>query len=97
MEITQKQPAGKIVWIAWSIAMLLLLFYVVDAVFVMNIMSFEVFISFVLFFIIVLLLITLGWILIIRNKYIESNRKVLSFLKKLMSDYENLAKHDKAG
>jgi len=85
------KPAG-LVWIAWTIAMLLLLFFCVDKVFGFGILTFEVFVSIVLFFIIVLLLIVLGWILVLKTKFIDINRKCTMAFEKLMLELDRTNK-----
>jgi hypothetical protein len=85
-----KQSAGKIVWIAWSIAMIMLLSFSVDRIFEFHLFSFEVFISIICFFIIVLLLINLGWILVIRNRHVENHEKLTAAFDRLMKELEQL-------
>jgi len=84
MESRKNQPAGKIVWIAWSLAMLMLLLWTIDSIFEFNVLSFEVFISIVLFFIVVLILIILGWVLVIRNRNAENHQKLTDAFSKFM-------------
>jgi len=78
-----EKPIAKIIWVSWSIAMLLLLYFCIDRVFEYGILSFEVFVGIVLFFIVVLLLLILGWVLNLRNRQIESHDKLIDAIDRL--------------
>jgi hypothetical protein len=86
----KNKPAGKVALIAWSIAMIMILFFVVDAIFQTNILSYDFFIFIIHFFSILLNLIILSWILIIRNRYQESSARVDETLRKLIDELDRL-------
>ena len=81
------KPVG-IVWVAWSIAMLLLLFFSIDRVFEFNFFSFEIFVSIVLFFIVILLLIILGWVLVLIRPVHDINNKVSAAVAKILLELD---------
>jgi Flp pilus assembly protein TadB len=83
MKRSKEKPEGKIIWISWSMAMLLLLYFCVDRVFGYNVLSFEIFVFVVLFFILLLLLIILGWVLRLRNRQNETHERLTNAIKKL--------------
>jgi len=92
---TNNKPHGKIVWLAWSIAMSLLLFYVIDTVFEFNLFTFQVFVAIMMFFIILLLLIILSWILILKNKYDLNGGKFAIVFNKMMKLLEQQSELEK--
>jgi len=81
------KPVG-IVWVAWSIAMLLLLFFSIDKVFEFNFFTFEIFVSIVLFFIVILLLIILGWVLVLIRPFQDINHKVSTAVAKILLELD---------
>jgi hypothetical protein len=83
MKRSIERPEGKIIWISWSIAMLLLLCFCVDRVFEYKVLSFEVFVCVVLFFIVLLLLIILGWGLRLYNRQNETRERLINAIRKL--------------
>jgi fatty acid desaturase len=86
-QIKIERSAAKIIWLSWSIAMLLLLYFCVDRVFGYNILSFEVFVGLMLFFIVILLLIIFGWILHLRNRQKETFDNINYTLRKICEHF----------
>jgi hypothetical protein len=83
MKRSIERPEGKIIWISWSIAMFLLLYFCIDRVFEYHILSWEVFVCTLLFFILLLLLIILGWVLRLRNRQHETHERLTNAIRKL--------------
>jgi hypothetical protein len=90
----KSKPHGTIVWIAWSSAMLLLLFYVIDIVFEFNLLTFQVFMAIMMFFNILLLLINLSWILVLKNNNDGAQEKYDLVFRKSMFTLEQQAQRE---
>jgi hypothetical protein len=88
-KLSTTDPKGKLILWVWSVAMLLILWFSTDRIFDFNILSFEVFTGIVLFFIVVLQIIVLGWVLYIRNKTIEHNERLTKAIGKLETHLED--------
>jgi hypothetical protein len=88
-KLSTTDPRGKLLWLAWSVAMLLILWFSIDRIFEFNILSFEVFVGITLFFIVVLQIIVLGWVLYIRNKTIEHSGRLTKAIRKLEEHLED--------
>jgi amino acid transporter len=89
-KLSTTDPKGKLIWLVWSVAMLLILWFSIDRIFEFNLLSFEVFVGIVLFFIIVLQIIVLGWVLYIRNKTIEHNKRLTNAIRKIEKHLEDV-------
>ena len=74
--------------------MILLLCFVVDVVFSLNILSFEVFAGIMFFFIIILQLLVLGWVLYIRNRALENDAKISKAIKNMYKHLENVTTNE---
>jgi len=79
------RPEVKVIWVAWSVSMLLILTFCIDKIMEFNLLSFELFISIVLLLIVLLLLIILSWVLILRNRQSKMHSKHHAALDKLLS------------
>jgi hypothetical protein len=77
------KPLARIVLVAWSLAMIFLLFHVVDKVFEFHILNFEMFVSVLLFSIIILILLCLSWILKWQCRYAKIQDEVDETIKRI--------------
>jgi hypothetical protein len=77
------KPLARIVFVSWSLAMIFLLFHVVDQVFEFHILNFEVFVSVLLFADIILILLCLSWILKWQNEHAKLQKKNAEAIKRM--------------
>jgi|GEM_PF-5859229 len=84
VKFSKSRPEIKVIWVAWSVSMLLILTFCVDRIMDFNLLSFDVFILIVLFLIVLLLLIILSWVLILRNRQIQTLAKCHSAIDKML-------------
>jgi len=84
------KPLARIVFGAWSLAMVFLLFHVVDKVFEFDVLSFEVFVAVLSFSIIILILLCLSWILKWQNQHAKTQNDIAEILKRMKEIVDRL-------
>jgi hypothetical protein len=84
-KLSRTKPEIKVIWVAWSVSMLLILTFCIDRIMDFDLLSFEVFVSIVLFLIVLLLLVILSWVLIIRNRQAQTLEKHHVALDRLLA------------
>jgi Tfp pilus assembly protein PilO len=86
---SKSDASGKLVLFGWSTAMFLLLLFSVDRIMQFNILSFEVFVGIVLFLIVILQLVILGWVLYLKNRARNSDERFMKAITKLEEHLED--------
>ena len=85
------KPLARIVLVAWSLAMVFLLFHVVDKVFEFHVLNFEVFVSVLLFSKIILILLCLSWILKWQNRHAKIQDEIAETIKRMKEILNEIA------